>query len=255
MVKAAAAKGPTPEEREATRELLAKAKDLIKAVDNSDFCKEHSVSRHYPVFDHTEIATGPVLGFGGFGVVYEVEEFILKDSGSNDTATLEHLEVPEDDLPVFETDKAGAASDSGEVQDDTLEHAHYEVSTARKFMVANVRRHGVDARYAIKCLREDLSALHRARGMIDMVIETKLLSRLWHPNIGTQYSICAWGIHAVGRNAISKLRSLQAFLVPCFRIDCSQDERLLDRTNVSCRLLFCHGSLVRNLGPENSAVE
>jgi hypothetical protein len=39
------------------------------------------------------------------------------------------------------------------------------------------------ARYAIKRLRPDLNKLEYARGALDLAIEIKYMSLLWHPNI------------------------------------------------------------------------
>jgi len=69
--------------------------------------------------------------------------------------------------------------------DERKDEEHYELGVARKHMQQHVRRNGRDARYAIKRLHSDLSVLERARGVIDLAIEAKLLSVLWHPNIGT----------------------------------------------------------------------
>jgi hypothetical protein len=41
------------------------------------------------------------------------------------------------------------------------------------------------ARYALKRLHNDLTELERARGMVDLAVEAKYLSLVWHPNIST----------------------------------------------------------------------
>lgn len=177
-------------ERKAVRELMSTVDAALSAVDASDFCKEHSQKRDYPLFDASEIATGPLLGYGTYGVVWEVEDFLLQDKQNEETAKTDQEAADLDDIVHAEA-LAAAIGETKNITNgadrDVEEHGHYHVGTARAFMKANVLRNGTDARYAIKVLREDLSDLRRTRGMIDMVVETKLLSRIWHPNIGTVF--------------------------------------------------------------------
>jgi hypothetical protein len=63
------------------------------------------------------------------------------------------------------------------------DHYHYDVATARHCMQRRCLRHGTTARYAIKRLHGCLSAAERARGMLDLAVEAKYLSVVWHPNI------------------------------------------------------------------------
>jgi len=63
-------------------------------------------------------------------------------------------------------------------------HFHYEISKARRVMSKRCMKNAVTARYAIKRLHTgDLSKLERARGMVDLAVEAKYLSVVWHPNI------------------------------------------------------------------------
>lgn len=64
-------------------------------------------------------------------------------------------------------------------------HVHYDVEMARHYMEKRCLRHGTTARYALKILHGDLSPVERARGMIDLAVEAKYLSVVWHPNIST----------------------------------------------------------------------
>ena len=213
----------------ATRKLIGQAGDLLDAVDQSYFMKENE-RRKYPRFDRNEIPFGPVLGVGGFGIVFEVGRFALKIpeevdvqvhgqgiskeeacAGTGD-GECEQIAIVEDvkqeiscrdgsaqptekitcsDSQTATTSTAAPADDinqsppnslkiSGLISDDDI---HYQVTTARQYMCDHARRNG-DARYAEKRLHRDLCDLDRARGMIDLAIEAKLLSTLWHPNIG-----------------------------------------------------------------------
>lgn len=168
-------------QRAAAKELLENADETLAKVDASEFCKRWPM-RDYPLFQESEIEIGPVLGIGGFCVVYEVEKFKLNDEISTTNEAKDPIE-PEDDSTTPNT----IPSSKHPLDDnESGEHHHYVASTARNLMANNVLRNGRDARYAIKRLdAEHLSELELARGMIDLAIETKFLSRLWHPNIGT----------------------------------------------------------------------
>jgi serine/threonine protein kinase len=167
--------------------LLRSGEKLLDAVESSDFCSSAAfhtqVARTYPLFDKGEIKLGPVLGHGGFGIVFEVKEIILKKSSDN--APVEQ--------PV-EDSKSPTDHDDDD-HDELLDHIDYKnVSNARAVMASNVRRKKITqlpngdeiegaARYAVKRLRSDLNDMHRARGTIDLAIEAKFLARLSHPNI------------------------------------------------------------------------
>jgi len=242
-------------ELDRARQLLESADELLSEVDEAFIFKEEK-SRAYPQFDRSEIKFGPVLGVGGFGVVFEVKNIelsfptevsILADdddeavngesSDDDKNHTSEHTDSPglmegpegtgtaaKEELstngPVASVTSSGAIgatplarrSDESQqtaattttiVAGEETENAannnskaavvrtggmndhddcHYQIDSARQHMVEHVRRNG-DARYAVKRLHRDLSDLERARGMIDMAIEAKFLSALWHPNI------------------------------------------------------------------------
>lgn len=59
---------------------------------------------------------------------------------------------------------------------------HYDITKARHVMSSRVFRNG-KGRYALKRLHEDLTTLEKARGMVDLAVEAKYLSVVWHPNI------------------------------------------------------------------------
>jgi len=183
------AKTPALVEREkaqlrAAKDLLHSANKILASVDESDFSKKHTVQREFPVFEHGEIKAGPILGVGGFGVVLEVEKIELKGQEQSAATTPGTTSTGQNGKNVkFETAVEEKFNEEEEERDRKLEKEHYDVNEARTLMVAIQRRQGTDARYAIKRLHHDLSELERARGMIDLAIETKVLSRLWHPNI------------------------------------------------------------------------
>ena len=84
---------PAPQSRRekelaATRKLIGQAEDLMDAVDKSYFMIENK-PRQYPKFDRNEITFGPVLGVGGFGIVFEVSRFTLKIPEEVDVESLD----------------------------------------------------------------------------------------------------------------------------------------------------------------------
>jgi hypothetical protein len=230
---ASAKDSETPQSRrqkeiDATRKLLAQASNLLKEVDDSEILR-NARERLYPTFDRSEIKFGPLLGVGGFGIVFEVKEINLKipvevevdvlktephptTTSSVDTATdtntatavIEskggnavtggsdlpaHMLQDSEESPSIAITTIAFNNDLNHVAiklpsgSATHDDAHYDVHIARKHMAQSVRRNG-DARYAVKRLHRDLTDLERARGMIDLAIEAKYLSVIWHPNIG-----------------------------------------------------------------------
>jgi serine/threonine protein kinase len=178
----------TKRDHQQALKLLASADELIAKVEDSDFFKERAtIERAYPIFDQSEIAVGPILGHGGFGVVCEIEDFVLNDQTRVSTTDDDDNKLldSEQDAVVAAATAIATQNENNPHDDDEAVHEHYEVAMARKIMASMVRRNGTDARYAIKCLRPDRTELDRVRGMIDAVIEVKFLSRVNHPNIGT----------------------------------------------------------------------
>lgn len=243
---------PTPQSRrekeiEATKNLLRSADQIVKEADEI-FLLNETQPREYPLFQRSEIKFGPVLGVGGFGIVFEVKEINLAppseveivSSGPSDNSasinTFSGQTVEPSLLPVSDKNKENACKGNGNAV--TIENAplfvptregngqlrsdasqtnttttngeaehpfsssdlnltsqspsagmeiahddsHVDVRIARQHMSEKVHRDG-EARYAVKRLHRDLSDLERARGMIDLAIEAKYLSMVWHPNI------------------------------------------------------------------------
>lgn len=213
-----------------TRKLLAQANHLLANVEESYIMQKEKTPRQYPTFSASEIVRGPLLGVGGFGIVWEVKDFKLKipkevelpapistlkgeetkkegenakteeEDGENPTQitdeeetsstsetqpneTQQQQQQPPPQEPSAEEDSNACPTDKimlAIAQDDS----HYDVKSARYMMAKHARRKG-SSRYAIKRLHSDLNDLERTRGMIDMALEVKYLSVLWHPNIGT----------------------------------------------------------------------
>jgi hypothetical protein len=238
---ASAKDGETPQSRrqkeiEATRKLLAEASNLLKEVDDSEILR-NARERLYPTFDRSEIKFGPLLGVGGFGIVFEIKDINLKiptevkvephptTTSSADAATATatttnaiseskggssvkggsgltaHVRQDSEESPSIAITTIAFNNDLNHVAvklpsgSATQDDAHYDVRIARKHMAQMVRRNG-DARYAVKRLHRDLTDLERARGMIDLAIEAKYLSVIWHPNIGacTNHRLKQFGI-------------------------------------------------------------
>jgi hypothetical protein len=108
-------------------------------------------------------------GIGGFGIVQEITKFTLDCHDEDET---------EDITPQFDSERPDESNDdhSGHFSmgNDVLE--------SRRLMDRSVLRNG-EARYALKRLHGNLSELERARGMVDLALEAKYLSIVWHPSI------------------------------------------------------------------------
>ena len=158
-----------------------------------------------PTFGKHELTVGKTLGMGGFGIVSEINKFNLDpdpppDSSSSSSPQQQqqqpvpspasnHSSSENPQQPQLHHSKnPGPLADEDDEDDDTQqEHQpdhlfHFDVKGARQFMAQRCMRRG-SARYAIKRLHGCLSAVERARGMIDLAVEAKYLSVVWHPNI------------------------------------------------------------------------
>ena len=181
---------------EQIQDLKNNADSMLAELDRAAVFRRET-PKDFPSFDHAEIDTGPLLGKGGFSDVFEVSTIMVTrrpddhDNNNDDdddddnaiAAVTEALATTDDD-----TDAAAAIlgeeeeiiqkfRNGGDADDD-----HYEFQTARFHMSTRCLRFG-SARYAIKRLRQDLSNLDRERGMLDLAIEIRFFSVLWHPNI------------------------------------------------------------------------
>lgn len=157
------------------RDLLARADKILKSVDDSYIIKERNFQpRPMPTFKHSEIELGRTLGAGGFGIVSEITAFDL---------------VKEDEEAAKEDSNTGNGAVGVGISPSATEmyedDSHYDISEARGLMQKRCLRRGV-TRYALKRLHDDLTEVEKARGMIDLAVEAKYLSVVWHPNIGMQ---------------------------------------------------------------------
>lgn len=110
-------------------------------------------SANFARFDLEEVTLGKVLGRGGFGTVYEIRGFAIKDADYEEMAADEEM--------------APGAMES------------------REFIVKHCIRQSGDARYTLKMLSPyamDDPTLY-LQGVIDMAVEARILSDLDHPNI------------------------------------------------------------------------
>ena len=186
----------TTDQKEAAS-LLRQAPALLKQVEQSYLLQRNR--RQYPTFRSSEVTVGPLLGVGGFGVVFEVENLTLQPDfqdvkeevkeqpkapdGSSSEIPSHRRKTSEVSFSIPSQIKNQPVTADPQKQATTeSDDSHYDVRNARRHMVHFVRRDG-DARYAIKRLQKDLPELARARGQIDLALEATFLSGLWHPNI------------------------------------------------------------------------
>lgn len=173
--------GIDPEARAA--KMLAKAETILATVDESFIItqRNHTV-RLVPTFRPEEISLGQILGKGGFGIVHEIAKFTLdkEEDHGNDGESKEKSYNASTIVPLQQQEQQQKQQPL-QVSPDEM-HVHYDIHQARSFMDQHCQRRGV-ARYALKQLHKDLTPVERARGMIDLAVEAKYLSVVWHPNI------------------------------------------------------------------------
>jgi hypothetical protein len=199
------------------RKMLEGSDAILAAVDNAYIIKQrgHTV-RAMPTFRPEEVSLGKVLGTGGFGIVNEIKGFFLDKEDDTESQTLalseeesideksaliqnnlqdtEDATLPSTGLrkrtsdPKITDQRISIISDPNKAvtrESDLLDaHTHYDVKQAKLVMSLRATKNG-GGRYALKRLHDDLSQLERARGMIDLAVEAKYLSTVWHPNIST----------------------------------------------------------------------
>jgi serine/threonine protein kinase len=109
-----------------------------------------------PKFELDELTLGQVLGKGGFSTVKEIKSILVSATTSSNP---EAVVVDDDDEEQKRQDK--------------------------KFIADNCIREGGNARYAIKALSSDIKSDARKylQGIIDMSVETMILSIVDHPHI------------------------------------------------------------------------
>lgn len=157
--------------------LMSRAEAILKKTEESHVFTT-TERRHFPTFTKSELEIGHILGTGGFCLVREVTKFALIHDSSHEN----HDEKKSaNGIVADDNDKL---PDRPKDEEHRGDDDHYEVETAREKMVQRCFCDG-NARYAVKRLRRDLSPAELARGKIDLAIEAKFLSVLWHPNIGT----------------------------------------------------------------------
>ena len=145
-------------------------------------------SSTYPQFKRKEINLGKVLGKGGFGTVYEVRGFII-DNGDNKSKSTTTTSATSSANKMSATKKLAASTRNlmGGSQVDTP--ADEEVLAgemeSRKFISDHCLRNNGDARYALKYLSTTTIAdpPQFIQGIMDMAVETRILSDTDHPNI------------------------------------------------------------------------
>jgi serine/threonine protein kinase len=133
--------------------------------------KESRIEDHsntFPKFSKEEVILGKVLGKGGFGTVFEVRGFNAKFEKLSSTKKI-----------ALSTRNLLGSDDP---DDDEVEAGQME---SRKFIADHCLRKNGDARYAVKFLSPDVvkDAATFIQGIIDMAVETRLLSDTEHPNI------------------------------------------------------------------------
>lgn len=177
----------------AAQRLLLKADKILASVDEAFIItiRNHK-PRLIPAFRPEEISLGRLLGIGGFGIVHEITKFTLDldvevdveregdcsrhdDNDDNDG---------DDEDPLGRRGVEGVQTGMTDPIELSLSdtHVHYDFSKARRWMENRCNRNGV-ARYALKSLQKNLSEVEQARGMVDLAVEAKYLSVVWHPNI------------------------------------------------------------------------
>jgi hypothetical protein len=191
-----------------------RAAAVLAAIDSSHIVldRDHE-PRPLPTFHLEEVTLGKVLGTGGFGIVFEVQNFV--ETPESDAETGCAMEVSEDKkssdslLEINSDSSKDIAASTGVIQKKATPrrrefsitatkdedffsgnlHIHYDVRKAKRWMVLHALFSDQKPRYALKRLQIGLSPRERTRGMLDLAVEAKFLSIVWHPNIST---CCGW---------------------------------------------------------------
>jgi hypothetical protein len=213
--------------------ILSKADQVLAAVDESFIVtkRDHKV-RPLPTFRYDEIALGKVLGTGGFGIVYEITNITIDrqanssngNCSNESNAPLEgsdQTEPPssnavqqqlkdgidiEHDKTTWQRHEASSTRSisSADIYSNQDSHIHYKVHKAKDWMekyCCMTSSKVVTSRYALKRLQKGLTAIERSRGMLDLAVEAKYLSIVWHPNI-SKYISAKWSFFGASTNIV-----------------------------------------------------
>jgi Protein kinase domain len=153
-----------------------------------------------PIFEPSEIIVGKLLGCGGFSNVFEIPHIKLNENiatpASNRSFAMAGKKRNSDDR-TGEVSTSATETDASETSPkhfDKLSTGHYGNSRTMRFSDYECRRFIAqhckrtctgDARYAIKRLRDDHEQSEELLciGMADLIIETRFLYHLEHPNV------------------------------------------------------------------------
>jgi hypothetical protein len=187
-----------------------RATAVLAAIDAAHIVQDRDHNpRQLPKFHLEEITLGKVLGTGGFGIVFEVQKFV--ETSESDAEADAAIDVSEDKkssdslLDYNDGTSQDIATTNGEVPKTGKQrrrevsisatkdeeffsgnlHIHYDVRKAKRWMVQHALFSDQKPRYALKRLQIGLSPRERTRGILDLAVEAKFLSIVWHPNIST----------------------------------------------------------------------
>ena len=162
-------------------------KQVAKLFDETSGAGDHRTE--FPCFEWSELVVGKVLGKGGFGTVREIKGIKLSAPKGTLRAAPESAPEASDEHNGQQTTSASRRSTlmsaihaPPPLIDDEVESGEFE---SRKFIANHCIRNGGDSRYAVKILSPDTitDTPKFLQGLMDLVIEARLLSSLEHPNI------------------------------------------------------------------------
>jgi serine/threonine protein kinase len=150
-------RGPGPSKAAVRHGQNRYAREIVDEIFKDSLIPDHS--NDLPKFTKAEVTQGKTLGKGSFGTVCEVRAFDPRRKRSR-SFRLFRDNVDDHEVSV------------GDIE-------------SRKFIADHCIRNGGDARYAVKQLSKDILEDPKKyfQGVVDMAIETRILSSLEHPNI------------------------------------------------------------------------
>ena len=118
-----------------------------------------------PCFHISELTLGEILGYGQFCNVYEIRTIHKRQD------EILNCSIPNDIHNIFRDTNGN----------------DYVAMIEKKKMESNIEtnQNGEGQQFVIKCLKPELKSMKKlfAQGLLDLTIETKILSALRHPNI------------------------------------------------------------------------